>query len=53
MIKKLNVSVGVYCGADLLETKRFCTLAQAVRFISHHRSTTFGCYSYLMWLSDE
>lgn len=53
MIKKLNVTVAVFCGSDLLDKKHFCTLGQAAKFISLHRSTTYGCYSYLMLLSDE
>lgn len=45
--------VEVYSGSELLSSQCFTNLAKAIQFISRHRSTTFGCYRYQLYLDDS
>ena len=38
--------------AEPIVTKRFLNLASAVKYISKHRSTTYGCYVYVLLARD-
>jgi len=53
-IKFAKVHLQIFCESpcSYLIEKDFLTLAQALKFVEKHKSTTYGCYRYVLEFSD-
>lgn len=50
-----KVHLQIFCESPCVNLfeKDFFTLAQALKFVNKHKSSTYGCYRYVLEFSDS